>query len=235
MGRTQFAVGAALPVGALLVTAPGAGAAPGAASVYTVTSDAPLTAVAYSDATGATQKLTNQPAPWTISFTSQDPDPNATLVLTARPTGQQTTCTISVNGTVNDTKSSTGAGDDHMVMCGTWVSLKSERAGMPRQQASRALAKRQHCGCYVRRGNPAGVRLRAEPAVRPELPRRSPQAAAVPGKYYCRCLRRSRNKISARRCWFSSTDASRTRRDTSRRRTLPNCQNPIGHPGSSSS
>jgi len=123
MGRTQFAVGAALLVGALLVTAPGAGAAPGAAIVYTVTSDAPLASVVYSDATGATQKLTNQPAPWSVSFASQDPDPNATLTLVARPTGQQTTCTISVNGTVKETKSSTGAGEDHMVMCGTWVSL----------------------------------------------------------------------------------------------------------------
>ena len=41
------------------------------------------------------------------------------LVVTARPTGQQTTCTVSVNGTVKDTKSSTGAGENSMVQCST--------------------------------------------------------------------------------------------------------------------
>jgi Mycobacterium membrane protein len=119
MDRTQFAAAAALLiVGASLTTAPGAGAAVGDAVVYTVTSDAPLSAISYSDATGVTQVLPNQPSPWTLSFTSKDSSPGAMLVVTAVPTGKQTSCQISVNGTVKETKSSTGSGDSAQVICG---------------------------------------------------------------------------------------------------------------------
>jgi hypothetical protein len=120
MGRTQFAAASALVVvGASLITAPGAVAAPGDAVVYTVTSDAPLAAVTYYDATGTMQILSDQAVPWSLSFTNKDPSPTSLLVVTARPTGQQTTCTVSVNGTVKDTKSSTGAGENSMVQCST--------------------------------------------------------------------------------------------------------------------
>jgi hypothetical protein len=80
---------------------------------------------------------------------------------------------------------------------------------------------------------PAAVRVPAGPVARAELPRRSHQAAAGPGEV--RRRRRSRSTTSARRCMSSSTGASRIRQGTSRRRTLPNCPNPIAHPGSSSS
>jgi hypothetical protein len=80
---------------------------------------------------------------------------------------------------------------------------------------------------------PAVVRVRAGQAAQAELPRRSHQAVAGPGEV--RRRRRSRSTTSARRCMSSSTGASRIRQGTSRRRTLPNCPNPIAHPGSSSS
>jgi hypothetical protein len=119
MARKQFAAAVAvLFVGASLTTAPGAGAASGDAVVYTVTSDAPLSAISYSDAAGVTQVLPNQPSPWTLSFTSKDSSPGAMLVVTAVPTGKQTSCQISVNGTVKDTKSSTGSGESAQVICG---------------------------------------------------------------------------------------------------------------------
>jgi MmpS family membrane protein len=119
MGRTQFAAAAALVVGASLITAPGAVAAVGDAVAYTVTSDAPLAVVTYYDATGVMQRLTNQPVPWSFSFTNKDASTTSMLVVTANPTGQKTTCTVSVNGTVKDTQSKTGAGEDNMVQCST--------------------------------------------------------------------------------------------------------------------
>ncbi len=119
MGRTQFAAAAALVVGASLIAAPVAAAAVGDSVVYTVTSDAPLAVVTYYDAAGVMQRLTNQPVPWSFSFTNKDASPTSMLVVTANPTGQKTTCTVSVNGTVKDTKSGTGAGEDNMVQCST--------------------------------------------------------------------------------------------------------------------
>ncbi|WAC93119.1 MmpS family transport accessory protein [Mycobacterium sp. Aquia_213] len=119
MGRTQFAAAAALAVGAALITAPASVAAVGDAVVYTVTSDAPLAVVSYYDATGVLQRVTNQPVPWSLSFTNKDASPTSLLVVTANPTGQKTTCTVSVNGTVKDTQSKTGAGEDNMVQCST--------------------------------------------------------------------------------------------------------------------
>jgi len=115
--KTQLAGASALLVGASLVTAPGAVANPGDAVTYTVTSDAPLAGISYYDATGALQVLANQPAPWTMSFTSKDASPTAVLVVSAVPTGTQTTCTLSIGGTVKDTKSSTGSGEKSQVSC----------------------------------------------------------------------------------------------------------------------
>ena len=119
MVTTKFAAAGALLVGAALITAPGAHAASGDAVVYTVTSDGPLAAISYSDATGTTQVLPNQTSPWTLSFTSKDTSSTPLLIVTAVPTGKQTTCTISVNGTVKDTKSTTGSGESAQVICNT--------------------------------------------------------------------------------------------------------------------
>jgi Mycobacterium membrane protein len=119
MGKTQFAAAAALLAGASLITAPDAATAVGDAVVYTVTSDAPLSVVTYYDATGVLQTLTNQPVPWSFSFTNKDASPTSMLVVTANPSGQKTTCTLSVNGTVKDTQSKTGAGEANMVQCST--------------------------------------------------------------------------------------------------------------------
>ena len=106
-------------MGASLITAPVAAAAVGDSVMYTVTSDAPLAVVTYYDATGVMQRLTNQAVPWSFSFTNKDASPTSMLVVTANPTGQKSTCTVSVNGTVKDTKSGTGAGEDNMVQCST--------------------------------------------------------------------------------------------------------------------
>jgi hypothetical protein len=119
MRKKRFAAAAALIVGASLSTAPGAAGAVGDAVVYTVTSDAPLAVVTYYDAAGVMQRLTNQPVPWSFSFTNRDSSPTSMFVVTANPSGQKTTCTVSVNGTVKDTKSGTGAGEDNMVQCST--------------------------------------------------------------------------------------------------------------------
>ncbi|WP_102417014.1 MmpS family transport accessory protein [Mycobacterium sp. 4858] len=115
--KTPFAAASAAFVSAALTTAPAAFAAPGDAVVYTVTSDAPLAAVSYIDATGVLQTLTNQPVPWSISFTSKDASPTAVLTVAANPTGQKTTCTITVNGAVKDTKSTTGTGEAGLAQC----------------------------------------------------------------------------------------------------------------------
>jgi hypothetical protein len=116
---TKFAGAGALLVGAALMTGPGAQAASGDAVVYTVTSDGPLAAISWADATGTTQVLPNQTSPWSLSFTSKDTSSTPLLLVSAVPTGKQTTCTISVNGTVKDTKSTTGTGEAAQVICNT--------------------------------------------------------------------------------------------------------------------
>jgi len=120
MNRT-FAVAGALLVGASLIAAPGAQAASGDSVVYTVTSDGPLAAISYADATGTTQALSNQSSPWTLSFTSKDTSATPVLALSAVPTGQSTTCEISVNGTVKDKVSGTGTGEKGQVTCGAVI------------------------------------------------------------------------------------------------------------------
>ncbi|WP_156772124.1 MmpS family transport accessory protein [Mycobacterium sp. 1245805.9] len=115
--KARFALAPALSVGVLLTAAPVAAGAPGDVVVYTVTSDAPLAAVSYYDATGVLQVLNNQPVPWSVSFTSKDTSPSAVLSVAANPTGQKTTCTITVNGTVKDTQSKTESGEANLVQC----------------------------------------------------------------------------------------------------------------------
>jgi hypothetical protein len=117
MTRTP-ATAAALLLGAALISVPNAQAAPGDAVVYTVTSDAPLAAISYADAAGTMQSLGNQSSPWTMSFTSKDTSATPALALSAIPTGQQTTCQISINGTVKDKVSGTGTGEKGQVTCG---------------------------------------------------------------------------------------------------------------------
>ncbi len=68
---------------------------------------------------GSHAEATSQPVPWSFSFTNKDASPTSMLVVTANPTGQKTTCMVSVNGTVKDTQSKTGAGEDNMVQCST--------------------------------------------------------------------------------------------------------------------
>jgi hypothetical protein len=116
--KTQFAVAAALLAGASLTTAPGAGAAVGDTVTYTVTSDGPLASVLYDDATtGQSQTLTNQPAPWSLTFPVKND--SQLLSVTAATKGQPASCQISVNGTVKDTKSSKppSGGDLPTVQC----------------------------------------------------------------------------------------------------------------------
>ena|SRR5258707_12862176 len=116
--KTQFAVAAALLAGASLITAPRAGAAVGDTVTYTVTSDGPLAKGLYDDATtGQTQTLTDQPAPWSLTFTVKND--SQLLSVTAATKGQPASCQISVNGTVKDTKSSKppSGGDLPYVQC----------------------------------------------------------------------------------------------------------------------
>ncbi len=116
--KIQFAVAAALLAGASLATAPGAGAAVGDTVTYTVTSDGPLAKVLYDDAaTGQSTTLTDQTAPWSLTFTVKNA--SQLLSITASTKGQPASCQISVNGTVKDAKSSTppSGGDAPYVQC----------------------------------------------------------------------------------------------------------------------
>ncbi len=115
--KTQFAAATAVLLGASLITAPGAFATPGDTVEYTVTSDAPLKFVSYYDAAGTLVTVADQPAPWSVSFTSKDASSSAAFSVSANPTGQKTTCTITVNGSVKDTQTKTGSGDANTVTC----------------------------------------------------------------------------------------------------------------------
>jgi hypothetical protein len=67
---TRFVATAALLVAASLTTAAAAGAEPGDTVTYNVDADGPLMLVSYHDDMDNIQQLTNEPAPWTTSFTS---------------------------------------------------------------------------------------------------------------------------------------------------------------------
>jgi hypothetical protein len=108
MIRTRFAAASALLVGASLITAPGAAAA-GDTVVYTVTSDAPLSDVSYTDGDSNLQIVSNTPSPWSVTFTVV-PQPGKTQLLsvTGNTTGKQASCQISINGSVKNEQSNTG-------------------------------------------------------------------------------------------------------------------------------
>jgi Mycobacterium membrane protein len=89
---------ALIPVFALVV-APNA-IADGAVVVYSVTSNGPLSSISYLDANNNRQQLTNVSAPWSTTFTT--PQVNPAYAVTARSTGTEVSCTITVNGQIID-------------------------------------------------------------------------------------------------------------------------------------
>jgi hypothetical protein len=108
MGRTQFAAASALlVVGTSLITAPDAGADPINTFTYTVSSDAALKDVSYTDAASNLQIVDSSPTPWSLTFTKPQ-GVGAALAVGGTTTGQQVSCQISVNGSVKDQKSLTG-------------------------------------------------------------------------------------------------------------------------------
>ncbi len=100
VGIRSYRVGlsAVVPVLAL-VLAPHA-LADGAVVVYSVTSNAPLASISYLDANNNRQVLTNVTAPWSTTITSAQARPP--VAVTARSTGTEVTCTITVNGQIVD-------------------------------------------------------------------------------------------------------------------------------------
>jgi hypothetical protein len=103
---TRFAALAALLMAASLTTATAAGAAPGDTVTYNVESDGPLMLVSYRDGMDNMQQLTDQPVPWSNSFTSQAT--YGLFAVSAKTTGERVSCEIIVNGEVRDQKSSNG-------------------------------------------------------------------------------------------------------------------------------
>ncbi|WP_328361801.1 MmpS family protein [Mycobacterium sp. NBC_00419] len=95
----RVALAATVIFGAGLVVAPDA-VADGDVVVYSVTSDGTLSNVTYLDADGNRQQLNNVSAPWTTTFVGQQINPS--YGVTARSTGSQVLCTITVNGKVID-------------------------------------------------------------------------------------------------------------------------------------
>jgi Mycobacterium membrane protein len=104
--RTRLIATAALLVAASLTTAAAAGAEPGDTVTYNVDADGPLMLVSYHDDMDNIQQLTNQPAPWTTSFTSAAT--YGLFAVGAKTSGERVTCEIIVNGEVRDQKSSNG-------------------------------------------------------------------------------------------------------------------------------
>lgn len=103
---TRFIATAALLVAASLTAAAAAGAEPGDTVTYKVDADGPLMLVSYHDDMDNIQQLTNQPAPWTTSFTSAAT--YGLFAVGAKTSGERVTCEIIVNGEVRDQKSSNG-------------------------------------------------------------------------------------------------------------------------------
>jgi hypothetical protein len=105
--RTQVAAVGALLVGASLIAAPGAVADPVNTFTYTVSSDAALKDVSYTDAASNLQIVDSSPTPWSLTFTKPQ-GVGAALAVGGTTTGQQVSCQISVNGSVKDQKSRAG-------------------------------------------------------------------------------------------------------------------------------
>jgi hypothetical protein len=94
-----MALSAALVPACALVLAPNA-VADGAVVIYSVTSNGPLSSISYLDANNARQELTNVTAPWSMTVTSSQVRPP--VAVTARTTGTEVSCTITVNGQIVD-------------------------------------------------------------------------------------------------------------------------------------
>jgi hypothetical protein len=103
---TRFAAAAALLAAASLTTATAAGDEPGDTVTYNVDADGPLMLVSYHDDMDNIQELTNQPAPWSTSFTSAAT--YGLFAVGAQTSGERVSCEIIVNGEVRDQKSSNG-------------------------------------------------------------------------------------------------------------------------------
>ncbi|WP_161976595.1 MmpS family transport accessory protein [Mycolicibacterium sp. CH28] len=101
VGRRSYrtALSAAFIPVCALVLAPNA-VADGTVIVYSVTSNGPLASVSYLDANNNRQVLTNVTAPWSITVTS--PQVRPPVAVTARSTGTEVSCAITVNGQIVD-------------------------------------------------------------------------------------------------------------------------------------
>ena len=102
----RSAAAAALLLAASLTTATAARAEPGDTVTYNVEADGPLTLVSYHDDMDNIQQLTNEPAPWSTSFTSAAT--YGLFAVGAKTSGERVSCEIIVNGEVRDQKTSNG-------------------------------------------------------------------------------------------------------------------------------
>lgn len=103
---TRFAAATALLVGASLTTATVAVANPGDTVTYTVNSDGPLVLVSYYDEMDNLRQVTDQPANWSTTFTSEAT--NGLFGVDAQTSGEEVSCQIAINGEVRDQKSAVG-------------------------------------------------------------------------------------------------------------------------------
>jgi hypothetical protein len=102
----RFATATGLLVGASLTTAAAAVADPGDIVTYTVGSDAPLVSVSYYDEMDNMRQVTDQPASWSTTFTSEAT--SGLFAVGAQTTGEEVHCQITINGEVRDQKSAVG-------------------------------------------------------------------------------------------------------------------------------
>ena len=88
------------------MTAAAAVADPGDSVTYMVNSDGPLVSVSYYDEMDNVRELTDQPANWSTTFTSEAP--TGLFAVRAQTSGGEVYCQIIVNGEVRDQKSAVG-------------------------------------------------------------------------------------------------------------------------------
>jgi Mycobacterium membrane protein len=106
MMTARFATATGLLVGASLTTAAAAVADPGDTVTYTVSSDGPLVSVSYYDEMANMRQITDQPANWSTTFTSETT--SGLFAVGAKTTGEEVYCQITINGEVRDQKSAVG-------------------------------------------------------------------------------------------------------------------------------
>ena len=102
----RFATATGLLVGASLTTAAAAVADPGDTVTYTVSSDGPLMSVSYYDEMDNMLQVTDPPANWSTTFTSEAT--SGLFGVDAQTRGEKVYCQIIINGQVRDQKSATG-------------------------------------------------------------------------------------------------------------------------------